>query len=252
MPPSNPNPSTLRTGRRPRMSVHSFLPGSVFRTPPPGPTLVPDVARSPPTTRRLRKTRSIPNGLSSADGASVQPSPHFAGRPHAHSVSSADAFAPPPPPPMSSDGSRAPTRDFFADVMNWPTVPPSPFGSSSSSQPFRYQVSSSPPSPHGDIAHPFGPGVSFESPSWRSPTHLTSPPILREMQSFESGLTARADYLPRMARMSRLSLAGTSDSDDARTQAPPPGDSTLPIISSASSVAPIPRSLKRQAPCLLT
>ena len=82
--------------------------------------------------------------------------------------------------------------------------------------------------------------MSFESPSWRSPTHLTSPPILREMQSFESELTARADYLPRMARMSRLSLAGTSDSDDARTQTPPPGASTPPISSSASSVSPIP------------
>lgn len=50
------------------------------------------------------------------------------------------------------------------------------------------------------------------------------------MQSFESGLTARADYLPRVSRMSKLSLTGTSNSDeDLRRDTPPPSSPVPPI-----------------------
>ncbi|KAI0712768.1 hypothetical protein C8T65DRAFT_646831 [Cerioporus squamosus] len=260
LPPSagTNNTNTLHMKRRSRMSVHSFLPVSVFKSgmgPVAPPNTVFDVSaasRSPPTSRRLRKTRSIPNGLAStgAEGASAQPPPQPTGRPHAHSVSSADAFAPPmaSPPQIVPDGPRATigaSTDFFADVMSWSSVPTSPFASSSSSLPFRYQGPSSPPSSHARsdaIANPFGRGVSFESPSWRSPNHLSSPPVLREMQSFESGLTARADYLPRMSRMSRLSMAGTSSAsdDDPRNLTPPPGSATPPVSSSASAVHSVP------------
>lgn len=92
------------------------------------------------------------------------------------------------------------------------------------------------------IANPFGRGVSFESPSWRSPNHLSSRPVLREMQSFESGLTARADYLPRMSRISRTSMTGASSAsdDDPRNLTPPPGSATPPVSSSASSIHSIP------------
>ena len=243
-----PNTNSLHVKRRSRMSVHSILPHSVFKAPPTAPTPAPDVTRSPPAPRRLRKTRSIPNGLSGADGASSPPVAQPTGRPHAHSVSSVDSFAA-PHSQMSADKYRiphGPATDFFAEVMSWSPIPTSPFASSSASLPFRYQcTSSSPPSTHGrsgEIAHPFGSGVSFEPPSWRSPTHLASPPVLREMQSFESGLTARADYhLPRMARISRLSLTGTSDSDETRTQTPPPGASTPPA-SSITPISPIPET----------
>ncbi|KAH9920878.1 ras GEF [Epithele typhae] len=231
------------TKRRSRMSVHSFLPG--FKHPVVSPQPAPDVTRSPPTSRRLRKTRSIPNGLSSADGASSQPTPPPSGRPHAHSVSSADAFSAPPTqsPPEGSRtayGSNNSGSDFFTEVMGWSTTPSSPLGSSTSSVPFRYHpVVSSPSHTHsrsGEIAHPFGPGVSFESPAWRSPTHLITQPALREMQSFESGLTARAEYFPRMSRMSKLSLTGASD-EDSRTSTPPPAGSATPPV---PSVSPIP------------
>ncbi|RPD63301.1 ras GEF [Lentinus tigrinus ALCF2SS1-6] len=266
LPPSagTNNTNTLHMKRRSRMSVHAFLPVSVFKSgvgPASHPNTVFDASaasRSPPTSRRLRKTRSIPNGLSSSgtEGASAQPAPQPTGRPHAHSVSSADAFAPPitSPPQIVPDAPRATvgsSSDFFADVMSWSSVPTSPFASSSSSLPFRHQApTSSPPSSHARaevIANPFGRGVSFESPSWRSPAHLSSPPVLREMQSFESGLTARADYLPRMSRISRLSLTGTSSAsdDDPRNLTPPPGSATPPVSSSASSihsVPPIPES----------
>ncbi|KAI0744636.1 hypothetical protein C8Q76DRAFT_637916 [Earliella scabrosa] len=255
LPPPGPQPNTLpmKPHRRSRMSVHSFLPAFRNLGPIAPPHTIYDPSRSPPTSRRLRKTRSIPNGLAStgAEGASAPPPQPPTGRPHAHSVSSADAFAaptpPPPPPPPQQPSTPVPrgasvvNNDFFGDIMSWSSFPTSPFASSSSSLPFRYHPpSSSPPSTHGrtgEIANPFGRGVSFDSPAWRSPNHLSSPPILREMQSFESGLTARADYLPRMARMSRLSLTGNSSDDDPRNLTPPPGSSTPPVSSSASSVS---------------
>ncbi|RDX47589.1 ras GEF [Lentinus brumalis] len=252
------NTNTIHMKRRSRMSVHSFLPVSVFKSGM-GPVVPPNTvfdasapSRSPPTSRRLRKTRSIPNGLASsgAEGASAVPPPQPTGRPHAHSVSSADAFAAPlaSPPQIVPDAPRAPTgssTDFFADVMSWSSAPASPFASSSSSLPFRHQTPVSPPSSNARsdaISNPFGRGVSFESPSWRSPNHLGSPPVLREMQSFESGLTARADYLPRMSRISRLSMTGTSSAsdDDPRNLTPPPGSATPPVSSSASSIHSIP------------
>ncbi|KAI9060140.1 ras GEF [Trametes sanguinea] len=230
-----------------RMSVHSLLPSSVFRSGV-GPAVVPntvfDASRSPPS-RRLRKTRSIPNGMTVAEGATAQSAVPPTGRPHAHSVSSADAFAAPAPlmttnlPPTHTH-----TSDFFADAMAWSPQPTSPYGSSSSSAPFRFQ----PPSPTTpskatrEIAHPFGVGVTFDSPSWRSSSHLTSPPTIREMQSFESGLTARAEYLPRMSRMSKLSLTGASSSnseEDLRRDTPSPsGSSPVPPIKISEPTTP--------------
>ncbi|KAI0759046.1 hypothetical protein C8Q74DRAFT_1372915 [Fomes fomentarius] len=250
LPPPGQHTGTLHKNRRSRMSVHSFLPGFRSNVGPVASPPLQDPSRSPPTSRRLRKTRSIPNGLASsgAEGASAQPPAPPTGRPHAHSVSSADAFAPPPPPQLVPEVPRAPSgpsSDFFAEVMSWSTLPGSPFASSSSSLPFRHHPrSTSRPSSHartgGEIANPFGRGVSFDSPSWRSPHHLSSPPVLREMQSFESGLTARADYLPRMSRMSRLSLSGGSSDDDPRNLTPSPGSSTPPMSSSASSISSVP------------
>ncbi|TCD60853.1 hypothetical protein EIP91_009402 [Steccherinum ochraceum] len=85
-----------------RMSVHSFLPPTMFNKtgsisithpkPTNQVTHVEEGSRSPPV-RKLRKTRSIPN-MNGAEGSS-DPSAQAAasnGRPHAHSVSSADAF----------------------------------------------------------------------------------------------------------------------------------------------------------------
>ena len=250
LPPSNvtsPNTGTAYGKRRSRMSVHSFLP--VFKagvTPVAVLNPVIDPVRSPPP-RRLRKTRSIPDGLSSNgpsnEAVSPQPAPQAIGRPHAHSVSSVDAFAPPVPQraTLENQAPRAPSRpggDFFAEVMAWTNAPTSPVASTSSSFPFRtHPSSSSPPSTlgrGGEVTHPFGVGVSFESPSWRSPSHLSSPPVLREMQSFESGLTARADYLPKVARVSRLSLTSSLSDEDPQNLTPPSDSATPPVLSSAS------------------
>lgn len=192
----DPRQSMQQTKRRSRMSVHSFLPSAVFKNgaaPPHPPLPHPDGTRSPPL-RKLRKTRSIPNQLGSGSERTCQQvlPTSSTGRPHAHSVSSADAFREPP----SDVKAKAVQRDMFADVMMWSTSPASPHvssGPSSSKQSLQHSND-----PHGThsadyIVNPFGPGVSFESPSWRSGFHATSPRALREMQSFESGLTARAD-----------------------------------------------------------
>nr|VWO96952.1 Guanyl nucleotide exchange factor Sql2 [Ganoderma boninense] len=252
LPPSNvtsPNTGPAHGKRRSRMSVHSFLP--VFKTgvtPVTALNPVVDPVRSPPP-RRLRKTRSIPDGLSSNgpsnESVSPQPIMQAIGRPHAHSVSSVDAFAPPVSQHALLENQAAPRApsgpagDFFAEAMAWTNAPTSPLASSSSSLPFRtHPPSSSPPSTlgrGGEISHPFGAGVSFESPSWRSPSHLSSPPVLREMQSFESGLTARADYLPKVARISRLSLTSSLSDEDPQSLTPPSNLATPPTFSSVSS-----------------
>ncbi|KAI1789674.1 ras GEF [Ganoderma leucocontextum] len=258
---SSPNAGTAYGKRRSRMSVHSFLP--VFKTgvtPVTAINPIIDPVRSPPP-RRLRKTRSIPDGLSSngpgTEDVSPQPVTQTISRPHAHSVSSVDAFAPPIPQhaALENQAPRAPSGpggDFFAEAMAWTNVPTSPFASSSSSLPFRTHLpSSSPPSTlgrGGEISNPFGAGVSFESPSWRSPSLLSSPPVLREMQSFESGLTARADYLPKVARVSRLTLTSSLSDEDPQNLTPPSDSATPPVLSSASSssassVPPIPEAL---------
>ncbi|KAI8990426.1 hypothetical protein BD414DRAFT_437955 [Trametes punicea] len=242
--------SSLSSKPRSRMSVHSLLPSSVFKSgvgPATMHNTVFDASRSPPS-RRLRKTRSIPNGMSSADGTSTQPVAPPSGRPHAHSVSSADAFAAPATLAAANlTQVHAPVNDFFADAMAWNGQPTSPFASSSSSAPFRYQppLPDTPSQASREIAHPFGAGVTFDSPAWRSHSHLASPPVIREMQSFESGLTARADYLPRMSRMSKLSLTGTSNSDeDLRRDTPSPSSSSpVPPIKISEPPTPTPVNL---------
>ncbi|KIJ64268.1 hypothetical protein HYDPIDRAFT_112248 [Hydnomerulius pinastri MD-312] len=172
---------------RSRMSMHNILTQSRPKT---GTTLKPSAAQdgSAPTRKLLRRTRSIPDmfgmaASSSSAGPSRQPTP--TGRTHSHSVTGADMPRPPASgPPV--DVPKPPTGDIFSEAMQWPngSVPPSPFTGSS--------VSGS--SESGYIPYPFGPGVTFDSPSRRDESvFLPMPRALREMQSFESGLTARAD-----------------------------------------------------------
>ncbi|EKM52709.1 uncharacterized protein PHACADRAFT_261303 [Phanerochaete carnosa HHB-10118-sp] len=102
--------------------------------------------------------------------------------------------------------------------MSWSSVPSSPLSSSSqlhsshgfytpSERAVDYQLSLD------AVRHPFGRGVAFDTPACHSPSHLTSPPVLREMQSFESGLTARAaDSSPKSIRISKERARLSDDS----------------------------------------
>jgi GDP/GTP exchange factor required for growth at low temperature len=86
-------------------------------------------------------------------------------------------FAEPPRPPLR-------VGDIFSNVMGWDSLAVSTQSIFLSS---REKIQSP-----AIIAHPFGAGVSFDSPARPVNDFLSTPPhILREMQSFESGLTAR-------------------------------------------------------------
>lgn len=212
--------------RRSRMSVHSFLPPSVFKngsvpTPPPPKLHIEDGSRSPPT-RKLRKTRSIPN-MSGPESPKPPPEKPATptGRPHAHSVSSADVYRGPLPPGPVPPLPKLPFRDALSDTLSWHPEPVSPNSGRSSSQAPRKRDSVQNNSSFDIVQNPFGPGVTFDSPSWQAGPSLTSP-ILREMQSFESGLTARADPQPRGSRFGKLR--------------PRPSEETLPAIASEATV----------------
>ena len=103
-------------------------------------------------------------------------------RSHIHSVTGADPSVFPMP---SIEAPRSPVRagDLFADVMGW---------DHSSLGPKPLFFSQEEPCLPAIIVYPFGSGVSFDSPARPVSDFLPPPPhILREMHSFESGVTAR-------------------------------------------------------------
>ncbi|KAI0092278.1 hypothetical protein BDY19DRAFT_929266 [Irpex rosettiformis] len=218
--------------RRSRVSVYSFFKNGPAH-PPTKTAPRQDGTRSPPA-RRLRKTRSIPNMASAADGNAVPAAAtptHAAGRPHAHSVSSVDAFRPTSlPPPVLEPAPKDTQQDYLASVMCWDTMPSSPLSSGSGLPSTRSFHSSSDRHRgfNGDdhledtIRYPFGHGISFDPPIRPSPSHLSSPPLLREMQSFESGLTARADPSPRTTRMGSLRGRRSDESISITDEEPKP------------------------------
>lgn len=232
--------------RRSRLSMHSFLPPVMFpkngtttpHAPPKSPTAQ-EGSRSPPV-RKLRKTRSIPNLISAAPeiptSSPAPPVTSATGRPHAHSVSSVDAFR----PPMTSISTSVPPppHDIFSDVMSWNNVPPSPLSSGSQLRSARsFYSPSDRQSDHqkGEhtldiVRHPFGKGVLFDTPTWHSPSHLSSPPVLREMQSFESGLTARADPSPRGIRTGKLRATRHSDDSMQIPEEEPLPQADTPVV----------------------
>jgi Gdp/GTP exchange factor required for growth at low temperatures len=246
--------SERNTSRKNRMSMHAFLPGTMF----PNATL-----RGPDATgttrshssRKLRRTRSNPQ--LSVDPFSPPPPP---GRGHSQSVTAADLPRLPiyltPSEPVPALYPQPLIRDGFADVMRWDTEsgPSSPISSRSQSH-----------SHDSEFApfYPFGSGVSFESPAPAKPSedylHL---PLLREMQSFESTMTARADPPLRIAPSGDLTPIGSGEllvAEEA-SFAPPGLESSddqdnglLPLVSEDQDVEfPLPPSPARSPPPLLS
>ncbi|KAJ7153481.1 hypothetical protein C8R43DRAFT_1002180 [Mycena crocata] len=219
--PTTPSEGRARSPRRSRISVTMFSKtGSVSARPQ-------TAGGSGP--RKLRKTRSFSempslsatNGPASSAGRST-------GRGHSQSVTSAD-FA-----PARSIGTPR-SGDMFADVMGW--VPPVTSGASTSFSALRRssqlgEGSSSGQSGHAIISHPFGTTVLFESPS-RKPNveFLPTPRLLREMQSFESGLTAKQADLESVQNEAAFDGASVNGSDGTR----PPSAFRLRDSTSAAS-----------------
>ncbi|KAJ7454913.1 hypothetical protein B0H11DRAFT_1875011 [Mycena galericulata] len=215
--PSTPSESRARSPRRSRLSVTMFnKTGSVSGRPQ-------TAGGSGP--RKLRKTRSFSEmaSLSTTNGSTV-PSART-GRGHSQSVTSADFASP------STADSVPRSGDVFAEVMGW--LPPAPSGISrsfsalsQSQQPGEASSSASAGAGHGILPHPFGPTILFESPS-RKPIveFLPTPRLLREMQSFESGLTAK------QADLESFDAASLNGSDGTR----PPSAFRLRDSTSAAS-----------------
>ncbi|PBK69541.1 ras GEF [Armillaria solidipes] len=171
-----------RSKRRSRMSVHA-LP-NLFRNS--GSTTATTTSSTGP--RKLRKTRSISDMVNprTQDGDSVPTT-----RPYSNSVTSADAPRLPEIDASLNNGGM----DLFGKVMDWTSFE----SLSASSQSFEEEVDigpSVPSVPVTPIIHPFGPGVHFDSPRKPGLDPLRSARHLREMQSFESGLTARQSESP--------------------------------------------------------
>ncbi|PPR05048.1 hypothetical protein CVT24_010195 [Panaeolus cyanescens] len=233
--PSDPSQSP-RPKRRSRLSMHFLQPAMFTKSNAPPPSRPPTATSTAASTvsRKLRKTRSIPDltstGDPSATGATPSPTYAVTGRGHSQSVTAADAprysgslpiFNPPP--------SRR--TDAFAELMDWFTP------SSTISTKFTTPSQSSNKSHDSKreraiVEQPFGPRVTFTSPSPRIfiPPHLTAPRHLREMQSFESGLTARqVDSKPT----NNSSPAPSEPSDSDRELSRPPSAIRLSVASTS-------------------
>ncbi|KAJ7699366.1 hypothetical protein B0H17DRAFT_926723 [Mycena rosella] len=217
--PSTPSEGRARSPRRSRISVAMFnnnKTGSVSGRP--------QTATGGSGPRKLRKTRSFSEmaSLSAPNGSSFSVS-RTTGRGHSQSVTSADFAAP------STADSLPRGRDMFADVMGWlPAGTSTSLSASFSLQLAEGSSASGRSAAHPIISHPFGPTVLFQSPS-RKPNveFLPTPRLLREMQSFESGLTAKQADLESEA----FDAASAHDSDGAR----PPSAFRLRDSTSAAS-----------------
>ncbi|KAG6844232.1 hypothetical protein H0H87_008645 [Tephrocybe sp. NHM501043] len=244
--PSEPSTSP-RAKRRSRMSMHN-LP-SIFNKNSSITKVNPTPAPAPP--RKLRKTRSIPDmGSTSNDADATTTS--ITGRLHSRSVTGADVS------PFSTVVRNPNTVDLFWEVMDWHPPPSTAVSISTNS------LTSDDQSPHEThdqfksttiIAHPFGHGVSYDMPSRKNHNTIELLPLprhLREVQSFESGLTARQVPVdPPAKRAGRESSLATEtyldDSDSSRPPSAlrlfPPSSSEPHDMTSTSStpqVAPSP------------
>ena len=169
-----------------------FLPPAMFNKSNVPPTSRPTTATSTSTSRKLRKTRSIPDMSSNGEGdiptGMAGPTFSVTGRAHSQSVTAVDTSRHSTTFNAITPGRK---KDTFAEVMDWHTPSTSTISSQFSAFSF------SPEQTHDDqnrptVLHPFGSGIAFNSPSSKSTIdRLPAPRHLREMQSFESGMTAR-------------------------------------------------------------
>lgn len=116
-------------------------------------------------------------------------------------------------------------KDIFAEVMDWHTPSPSSQFLTFSFSPEQTLDDQNRPT----VLHPFGPGITFNSPSSQSTIdRLPAPRHLREMQSFESGMTARQIDL----RSSLPSSDSPVPSEPTISDSRPPSAMSLTLTSS--------------------
>ena len=174
------NDSSPRTKRRSRLSMH-FLPPAMFKNAAQAPP--PSQRSKMPAAKKLHKTQVRKTGSTpDLTGAAIeQPASTFTvtGRGHSQSVILADMA-----PASLIFQSQPRTMDAFGELLDL-------------SLPLKDHVSSVfTDSRHSreTISKPFGPGVVFTPPDKKGQVDRLRPPRqLREMQSFESTVTARQD-----------------------------------------------------------
>ena len=229
---SPPTISSTKTRRRSRISVHTLLQPSLKSAMSTQQSLVnpnpPQVTLERPHQRnKLRKTRSIPESLNgnvyseSTTNVSNPYPPSATGRAHSHSVTDADMKR-----SLPGDFVPQPRGDIFGDVMRWRTGGAS-YSAASGSGSVRFgrgqmaTYSGEGGRPVAIIMDPFGPQVSFDLPNRKQPVgsefDSLGMPVhqLREVQSFESGLTARAWDSSSVAGQTRMR---TADSPEGGTE----------------------------------
>ena len=208
--------------------MHALLPATIFPSATVRSTEVTASVRALPL-RKLRKARSNPQ--ISADSIPPPPPP---ARGHSQSVTAADIprlqMHSPASGPVPTLYPQPLIRDGFADVMRWglESGPSSPISSRSHSHSHGSEVS-----PTTGPFNPFGSGVLFDSPTpARAPDGYLHVPPLREMQSFESGMTARAGPPLRVAipsslpRIDSLAIGASPAADEAPSLPPGLGSSS--------------------------
>lgn len=270
----SPPSSVAQRKRRSRMSINDFLPPAMFNKTPSTGSSVHSTSQTSPNhshktsdegkpygPRKLKKPRSIPDLSSNTSGyfdVTTAPQPVFTGRAHSQSVTGADkprmpirSIAPPLEAPR-------PIGDVFSNIMGWTTHPLS----SATSGMTRSSTKNTPISNDsisvdgvGDhcsihskelLEHPFGQNIAFDSP-FRNTAVFSPPPrsVVREMQSFESNRTARAEPSSKSIqgqgphsplRSPRHDSNGSVSSSDSDTPASP----TSPGLPSHSGHRAVP------------
>lgn len=174
--------------------------------------------------------------------AVVTTAPTFSvtGRGHSQSVTAMDI----PRPRVTFDAVARERRiDFFGELMEWFTPSSSASSNFSTHSLFNPgKVTTETDKPRATITQPFGHGVTFNIPQKLPVNRLPTPRHLREMQSFESGLTARQEE-PRIDFPDNDSpiLSDTSESDYEMSR--PPSAirlSSLMLSAEDSTVEPVP------------
>lgn len=262
----SPPASVAQRKRRSRMSINDFLPPVMFnKTPSTGSSVHSGAHTSPNHShktsdegksygpRKLKKPRSIPDLSSTTTGyfdVTATPQPAFTGRAHSQSVTGADKPRMPLRSAVSPLEATHPIGDVFSNVMGWAASTSSPAmssmtrskkNSSTSNESTPIDSASDHCSIHSKelIEHPFGRNVAFDSP-FRNAAGFPPGPrsVLREMQSFESNRTARAEPTSKSTteqgshsplHSPRHDSYGSISSSDSDTPASPTS-SRLPLI----------------------
>ncbi|KDR78279.1 hypothetical protein GALMADRAFT_245373 [Galerina marginata CBS 339.88] len=236
-----------RGKRRSRLSMH-FLPPAMFTKNNIPPTSRPPTATSSTSSvsKKLRKTRSIPDMSSSEPVIATAPTFAATGRGHSQSVTAMDIAR----PSLSFNAYPAARQvDAFGELMDWFTPASSASSNFSTHSLFNPgKVSSDPHRPRAAIMQPFGLNVTFNPPSHQSPVdRMPTPRHLREMQSFESGLTARQED-PREELPNNDSPVPSDTSDTVHEISRPGSAIRLSMLSLASIVPEISTETNDPAP----